>query len=324
MTEYVKKSIAEMKTGDKIDSVFSIHYKKPVSDYRHGKMFEFRAADRTGQITVKYWGGENAADISKIYDSFSRDQVVRIRGSVNEYRDKKELAINPAEGGEVRLMADGEYDMSDLIDSRDNIPELIEKFKGFIDEVKDPHLSSLLDKAFGNDEFMERFSQCPASITLHSNQVGGLIHHTVNMVEYCLLAWKQHPEMNRDILIAGALLHDIGKVESFRVTTNINQTEEGIFLGHLIIGMNLVQPLIDEIEAFPEDLRNKIIHILLSHHGKKEWGSPVEPSIPEAQAVHFADNFDAKLEYILVRRAEAATDDQWIWDYRFKRHIYLE
>jgi 3'-5' exoribonuclease len=129
--------------------------------------------------------------------------------------------------------------------------------------------------------------------------------------------------MDRDLLLTGALLHDVGKVEAFKVTTNIDQTEAGKFLGHLVIGMNFVKLKIDEIEGFPEEKKNMILHIILSHHGRKDWGSPVEPAIPEALTVHFADDFDAKLDYMLIKREEASTDDNWIWDSRFKRHIYV-
>jgi len=321
--EYQKKSIAEMKVGDRVESVFSVHYKKPTSEYRHGTMFEFRVADRTGQITVKYWGGGNTDEVVGVYESLDRDRVVEIRGTTSEYRGQLELAVNPGEGEGVRLLSDGEYDISELISKRDDIPQMLERFAELRKEVQDTHFVSLLDRIFGDEQFMSGFSSCPASIMLHSNEIGGLLHHTVNVAEQCLVAWKHYQEMDRDLLITGALLHDIGKVESFRITTNINQTEEGIFLGHLIIGMNMMRKAIDEISDFPEDKRNKLLHIMLSHHGKKEWGSPVEPYIPEALAIHYADDFDAKLEYMLIKRNEAATDDSWIWDSRFRRHIYL-
>ena len=323
MAEYQKKYITEMKAGDKIDSVFSVHYKKSPSDYRNGVMFEFRVADRTGQITVKFWGGVDAEEVAKMHSSISRDSVVRIRGAVSEYRGQTEIAINPADGEGFSALSDGEYELTDLIEKRKDIDELIARMSELIGSVTDSDLSALLDRVFGDEAFMKRFSECPASIMLHSSEIGGLLYHTINVADHCLIAWKQYGQMDRDLLLTGALLHDIGKVESFRVTTNINQTEEGIFLGHLVIGMTMVQKAIDTIDAFQRDKRNKLLHILLSHHGKKEWGSPVEPAIPEALTIHYADDFDAKLEYMLIRREEASTDDKWIWDSRFRRHIYL-
>lgn len=312
-----------MKAGDKIDSVFSVHYKKAIQEYKYGSMFEFRVADRTGQVTVKYWGGQDPAEVLKIFESVERDVIVQIKGSISEYKGALELAVNPAEGGSVRTLSEGEYDIRELIGTREDIPALVVRLKQTMATVKDPHYSAILKKVFDDQKFMDDFSKCPASIMLHSAEIGGLVYHTLNVIDHCMIALGHYPKMDRDLLVAGALLHDVGKVDSFRVTTNINQTEEGIFLGHLVIGMNMVQSKIEEIPNFPADKRNKLLHIILSHHGRREWGSPVEPAIPEAQTVHFADDFDAKLAYMIFKREEATTDDSFIWDSRFKRHIYL-
>ncbi|MDH4123427.1 MAG: HD domain-containing protein [Thermoplasmata archaeon] len=323
MSEYSRKTVAEMRKNDKIESILSVHYTKPVQEYRFGTMFEIRVSDRTGQITVKFWGGDDPAKVLQVYDSLGKDCVVRIRGTVGEYRGQLELAVNPKEDEGVWVLKEGEYDIRELIPCREDIPQLVDRFYEMIKEVKDTHYSALLSKIFDDKEFMKHFSEYPASLTLHSNELGGLIYHTLNVADHCLLSWEQHNQMDRDLLIAGALLHDVGKVDSFVVTTNIDQTPTGIFLGHLVIGTAFVQSKIEEIADFPEDKRNKILHVILSHHGRKEWGSPVEPAIPEALAVHFADDFDAKLDYMLVRRKEASTDDDWIWDSRFRRHIWV-
>jgi len=320
---FVKKQITEMKPGDKIDSIFSVHYKKSISEYKYGSMFEFRAADRSGQINVKFWGGEDPAEVLKIFETVGRDVIVQVRGTVGEYKGSMELAVNPSEGGMVKALGEGEYDIRELIATIDNIPELMDRLMKAVYSVKDPHYSNLLGKLFEDRKFSDDFSKCPASIMLHSAQIGGLVYHTLNVLDHCLVAWEHYREMDRDLLTAGAILHDIGKVRSFRVTTNINQTEEGILLGHLVIGMEMVRSKISEIPDFPADKQNKLLHIILSHHGRKEWGSPVEPATPEAQTVHLADDFDAKLSYITMRREEATTDDNFIWDQRFKRHIYL-
>lgn len=323
MATYAKKTITDMKPGDRVESVFSVHYKKAISEYKYGSMFEFRVADRTGQITVKYWGGSDPAEVMKVFETVGRDVVVQIRGTIGEYRGAMELAVNPNEGGLVKALPEGEYDIKELIGTVDDIPGLIARLKQAIADVKDPHYSAVLGKVFDDQKFMEEFSKCPASIMLHSAEIGGLIYHTLNVLDHCVAAWQHYQTMDRDLLTAGALLHDVGKVRSFRVTTNINQTEEGILLGHLVIGMELVKAKMAEIPDFPIDKENKLLHIILSHHGRKEWGSPVEPAIPEAQTVHIADDFDAKLSYMMMKREEATTDDSFIWDHRYKRHIYL-
>ena len=323
MLEYSRKAIAEMKKGDRIEGIFSVHYTKPITVYKFGTMFELRLADRTGQITAKYWGGEDQAEVMRAYDSIGEDAVVRVRGSVGEYKNQIELAINPKDGEGIQVLKEGEYDIKELIPTREDIPQLKANLKERIGSVKEPRLSALLHEVFDDEEFMDEFSRCPASIMLHSNELGGLIYHTLNVAEHCMLAWEHYREMDRDLLLAGALLHDVGKVDGFKVTTNIDQTESGKFLGHLVIGMDFVKRKIQAIDNFPEDLENKILHIILSHHGRKDWGSPVEPAIPEALTVHYADDFDAKLDYMLIKRKEASTDDSWIWDSKFRRLLYV-
>jgi 3'-5' exoribonuclease len=133
----------------------------------------------------------------------------------------------------------------------------------------------------------------------------------------------QHPDLDGDLVLTGALLHDIGKVPSFKVTSNITQTHDGNLLGHIILGDQELSARISSIDGFPAELASKLRHILLSHHGRKDWGSPVEPMLPEALAVHEADDLDAKLDYMISKRTNAVTEDDWIWDSRLGRLIYL-
>jgi 3'-5' exoribonuclease len=319
-----KQLISELKPGDKVDSYFSVNYKKPVSDYKYGSMFEFRVADKSGQITVKYWGGQDKAAVQTLFGSFEREQVVRVKGEVGEYKGQLEVTVSEKNGGSVSRVKEGDYDTSQLIKSFENIGEMKEKLLLFVDSVRDPPMKALLDGFFREEDFMEGFSTSPASITLHSAAVGGLMHHTLNVAEICLRVTELHPELDRDLVITGALLHDIGKVESFKVTSNISQTEDGNLLGHIIIGDQMLMARIRAIDGFPELTASKLRHIQLAHHGKKEWGSPVEPMFPEALAVHESDDLDAKLDNMITKRADAVTEDDWIWDSRQQRLIYLK
>jgi 3'-5' exoribonuclease len=318
-----KQLISELKPGDRVDSYFSVNYKKPVTDYKYGAMFEFRVADRSGQITVKYWGGQDKQSVQRIYDSFDREQVIGVKGEVAEYKSQLEISVSEKNGGSISRMADGEYDLSQLIRAYENIAEMKERLMGLVGTVKDDALRKLLDAFFRDSDFTEAFAACPASITLHSAAVGGLLRHTINVTELCIRVAELHPELDRDLLVAGALLHDIGKVQSFKVTSNITSTEEGNLVGHIILGDQELMARMREIQGLPELTASKLRHILLSHHGKKEWGSPVEPMFPEALAVHEADDLDAKLDNMITKREDAATEDDWIWDSRHSRLIYL-
>ena len=319
-----KQLIAELKPGDKVESYFSVNFRKPVTDYKYGFMFEFRAADKSGQITIKYWGGQDKGSVQKLYDSFDREQVVRIRGEAQEYKGQLEVSISEKNGGWLERMAEGEYDLQQLVKSYENIEEMKARLRELVSSVQDPSMRKLLDDFFGDEQFMNAFSDAPASITLHSAAVGGLIHHTINVAEICNRIAELHPELDRDLVLTGALLHDIGKIQSFKVTSNISQTEEGNLVGHIILGDQELMARIARVKDFPELTASKLRHILLSHHGKKEWGSPVEPMFPEALAVHEADDIDAKLDNMITRREDAVTEDDWIWDARHNRLIFLK
>jgi 3'-5' exoribonuclease len=190
--------------------------------------------------------------------------------------------------------------------------------------VEEPNLRSLLGRFFEDKGFLEAFASCPASIQLHSAAIGGLLKHTLNVAEVCIRVTELHKELDADLVLTGALLHDIGKIPSFRVSSNINQTEQGRLIGHVILADQELLAKVKDIQGFPEQLASKLRHMLLAHHGKKEWGSPVEPMFPEALLVHEADDLDAKLDNMISRREEAVTEDDWIWDQRHSRLIYLK
>lgn len=319
-----KQLISEFKPGERVDSYFSVNYKKPVTDYKYGSMFEFRVADRSGQITVKYWGGGDKAAAERLQASFEREDIVRITGEVAEFRGQLEISVSEKNGGTIRKLADGEFDLGNLIRSYENVDEMRLHLRRLVDSVRDKDLKALLDAFFSDPEFTKAFSEAPASIQLHSAAVGGLLHHTLNVAELALRTCDMHPQLDRDLVLAGALLHDIGKVQSFKVTSNISQTEEGNLLGHITIGDQELMRRVSSLPDIPALTASKIRHILLSHHGKKEWGSPVEPMFPEALLVHEADDLDAKLDNMITKREEAVTEDDWIWDGRHSRLIYLK
>ncbi len=319
-----KQLVSELKPGEKVDSYFSVNYKKPVQDYKYGAMFEFRVADKSGQVTVKYWGGQDKEAVGRVHDSFDREDVVRVTGEVGEYKGQLDVSVSEKNGGTVSKLLEGMYDIRELIRAYENIDEMQAQLAKLVDGVQEPNLRKLLETFFRDKEFLRAFSEAPASIQLHSAAVGGLLHHTLNVAEICLRVTDLHPELDRDLVLAGALLHDIGKVQSFKVTSNINQTEAGNLLSHVTLGDQELVRRIVSLDSFPDVLTLKLRHILLAHHGKKEWGSPVEPMFPEALAVHEADDIDAKLDNMIRKREEAVTEDDWIWDPKHARLIYLK
>jgi len=320
----LKQLVTALKPGDKVDSYFSVSYKKPVTEYKYGWMFEFRVGDKTGQMTAKYWGGQDKSRVTEVHDSFDRDDVVHLRGEAAEFRGSIEISVSEKNGGMVHRLEDGGYEFAELIKSYDDVPEMKARLAQLVASVEEPNLRKILEVFFGDEEYLKGFASAPASIQLHSAALGGLLHHTLNVAELCLKVVELHPSLDRDLVLAGALLHDIGKVTSFKVTSNITQTHDGNLLGHIILGDQELKARISRIDRFPDELASKLRHILLSHHGRKDWGSPVEPMLPEALAVHESDDIDAKLDYMIAKRTDAVTEDDWVWDSRLGRLIYLK
>jgi len=319
----MKQFVNELKPGEKVESLFAVKYKKPPKSYAHGHMFELRLSDKTDEITAKYWGDADLDSVQKLYDSLSNGDVVQITGISNQFRGALEIAISKIDSGILRRCEREEYQIEDFVaKTPKDIDEMVRKLKGLLGSITNPHLKNLLDSLFNDETFLEKFKFAPASMHYHQNYIGGLLEHTLNVVEICETIAKLYPQMDNNLAVAGAILHDVGKIDEFKVTTSIDITEDGMLRGHLVIGEEMVRERINHLKDFPEVLKHKISHIILSHHGKKEYGSPKEPQFPEALAVYHADDSDAKVDLFVRMKEEARTEDPWIWSRR-TGHIYL-
>jgi 3'-5' exoribonuclease len=321
----LKSMVTGIRSGDKVESYFAVKYKKSLREYKYGWMFEVRLADSTGEITAKYWGEPDREAVQAIFDSFESGSVVWVSGEAREFGQSVELGVNPKGGGAMRRLERGGYDLDALVgkspaDSDNQVGELV----AVVASVKNPHLSALLGGFFGSGSgTLQIFSEAPASMQMHSNYRGGLLEHSLKVAAICDSMARQYPSVDRELLLAGALLHDIGKVRELEIGTSIEVSNEGMFLGHIAIGERMVGEAIASIEGFPKEMELKLLHMILSHHGRKEWGSPKEPQTPEALLLHLADMADSQVFQYLRARAEARTDDSWAWDRRLG-HIYLK
>ncbi len=315
-----KQFIGNLKDGELVDSLFAVKFKKPPLPYKakQGKWFEIRIADKSGEATLKYWGGENE-DIEQLYNSISEGDVIKVNGKARARGDKIEINVN--EGGVERTE---NFKIEDFIaTSKKDIKKIMEKIEELIENIQNKHLKQLLNSFFGDEKFREKFMKAPAAMHLHQNWIGGLAEHTYNVTEICIKVAELYPELNKELLITGALLHDIGKTEELESKTTINVTEKGMLIGHLVEGTMLVREHINKIDGFPKPLENKIIHMLLSHHGKLENGSPKTPIFPEALVLYIADLMDSQVSYMLQLKKDANTESDWIWRRNFG-HVFLK
>ena len=214
----------------------------------------------------------------------------------------------------ARKCNEGEYDPADYVPvSEKNINDMMGAIGKYIESVQNEYLKALLKAFFVEDrKFIEDFRNSSAAKSVHHSFVGGLAEHTLGVTNLCHFFCRNYPYLKRDLLITVALLHDVGKTRELSRFPRNDYTEEGQFIGHLIIGVQMVDEKIREIPGFPELLANEVRHCILAHHGELEFGSPKKPAIAEALALHFADNTDAKLEIFKETLATGQPGAGWI------------
>lgn len=295
---FEKQFINNLSKDDAVNSSFSIKYIYDIIEYKNGFMFLIGLSDKTGDIEAVYWGGMNRTVAKNLRDNLREGDIINIIGTVGEYKNKlkidtKEGMINHAE----------KYDIQDFIlETKEDINQMLSYISDIHKSIEDNYLKELLNEFITDEMFFNKFKTSPAALRYHHAYSGGLLEHSTNVLKICDSLYSIYPKnLNRDLLIVGAFLHDIGKVEELKTTTNINITEEGMLIGHITLGVKLLFEKINVIPNFPELTKNKLAHILLSHHGKNAYGSPIEPSFPEAVAIYYADETDSKInQYIEV------------------------
>ncbi|MEA3402609.1 MAG: HD domain-containing protein [Armatimonadota bacterium] len=311
------KTVNELEVGDRVVGTYAAR-NKSLASFRSkpGQYLSLTLADATGEIPARMW--DNAEEAAAL---FGAGDAVTVRGVVEEYRGQKQLVIERLKRAEVE-----EVDRAVLVPSSSrDIEHLRQRLLETAEGVREPHLRALVDSFFGDEEFLECFCRAPGAKSLHHSYIGGLLEHTVGVIEVLEAVVRVHPELDRDVLMAGALLHDIGKVAELECSTSIEYTDQGRLVGHTVLTDRMVNRAIDEIDGFPEELANRLTHLLLSHHGQREYGAPVLPMTAEACALHYADNLDAHVQYFnqVVSDGRSA-GTQWS-DYQrlFERYIYV-
>jgi len=327
--------IENLREGDVVNDFFAVKIKNPPRAYKRGTWFGIIATDKTGDINVKFWGGDNKERVKRLYESFKVGDVVQIRlGNVEVYEEKPQISINETTGG-LRRCGGNEYDVSDFIPALEEkkITELFEQTKKEMESIKNEQLKNLLDAFFNDPEFVKHYTHSPSAITHHHNYVGGNLEHTVGVLRLCNNICEMYQGIDRDLVMSGAILHDVGKLKEYTTTAAIDKTTEGNFIGHIVIGDRWIREKIAELrekgKEFDQDLENRLCHLILSHHGKYEFGSPRMPKIIEACVLHEADMMDSQVKNYIqnVEEGRKTTDEDWafIWDSNLgrKRVMYL-
>jgi 3'-5' exoribonuclease len=296
--------VRDLADGQAVVSLFLVHEKEIRTSPRTGKSWlHLSVGDRTGTISAKMWDNFEA-----LTATFECDDVVHIRGRVKTYNGEKELTIE-----QIVPAAERDYEVGDFVPhTRHDVEKLYADLRAAVASVRNPSLQRLLSSVVDDPQIAPKLKRAPAAMTMHHAFIGGLLEHVVSLLGLANALCAHYPELDRDLLITGVVLHDVGKTEELRYGRRIDYTTEGRLLGHITIGSALVRKKIEAIPDFPKPLAVLVEHLILSHHGSLEFASPVVPQTREALALHFLDDIDSKMA---AARAtiEAAETSPGVW-----------
>ena len=255
--------------------------------------------DRTGQLEGRMWEAAEAGE-------FKAGDVVKLRGQVCRYQEKLQIKLDKLRRADDAQDA-GQFDLGDFVPKTAyDIDTLWATLTSHVESLTDPHLHQLLQLFLDDPAIAPALREAPAAKTLHHAWIGGLLEHVVSLTNLCSLAASHYPEINRNLLLTGAILHDIGKLVELRWGTSFEYTLEGQLLGHISIGLAMVDQKVALIPNFPPRIKLLVQHLILSHHGRLEFGSPKLPMIPEAMLLHYLDDLEAKMQTMRTELARSA------------------
>ena len=297
------KYIKDFHDGDRINDIYLCKHKQSAVT-KTGKPYDnVILQDKTGAIDAKIWE-PNSAGI----EDFDVLDYVDITGEVSVFNGALQLSIK-----RVRKCHEGEYDPREYLPvSKYPIDEMFDQLLSLVDSIENEYLKKLLNKFFREDEdFIKKFKNSSAAKSVHHGFVGGLLEHTLSVTKLCNYYCKHYPILKRDLLLSAAMLHDIAKTRELSAFPVNDYTDEGNFLGHIVMGVEMVGEKIRQIDGFPSLLDAEIKHCIVSHHGEYEYGSPKKPAIIEAVALNYADDIDAKME-TFKEMLEGTTETGWL------------
>jgi 3'-5' exoribonuclease len=307
--------VKNIEAGDRINDRFLVTEKNMAVSQKGSPYLNLRLRDKTGEIEGRVW--ENAAHLNRI---FQKGDVIEVRSRAVNYRNITQLSIS-----QIAKMEDSDTNPADYSPaSKSDIDEMFQELMFFVEKITTPSLKELLTSIFSDDKILYAFKKAPAAKGLHHFYIGGLLEHTLSVTRLLDLTANHYNRINKDLLITGGILHDIGKIHELSYKKIIDYTDVGRLIGHIVIGLELIDEKIASIKDFPEQLALELKHIVLSHHGALEYGSPKRPKTLEALIVNMIDDLDAKVN-AFQEFIDGASDDESDWTpyHRlFERFIY--
>lgn len=320
MATIEKIFIKDLEAGKTVTTTF-VAKNKRLRDFQSkaGRYLTFQLVDQTGEINAVMWDEAEAAD-----KLFENGDPVLVRGALGEdNRGEPQFRVE-----RIRRAKEEEYQRSDMIRKTEkDVRELFKEIRANLDRVQNPHLQRLLHAFFDDKEFIRAFAAAPAAMKLHHAYRGGLIEHVVHCLRLANLICDNYPELSRDLLLTGVLLHDIGKLAELEGEFSPEYTLAGHLAGHLCLSYQEVMAKIATLPDFPKDLAMIVANLILGHHGKYEFGSPVLPMTVEAEILHHIENLDAQAHrWLELIAKERMTGESWtkFYDHDLRRDVYLK
>ena len=309
--------VSEMQAGQVVEKIFAVVKKdlKPFKDTSRGSYLALTIADKTGKIEARKW--EKADEKC---EKIKQGGLVHLKGLVEQYQGSLQIRIH-----NVYPADELEFDQTDFLPvTEKNIDFMCNSFNNYIESIKDERIKLFMDKWFSESEMRDAFFFFPAAKQIHHAYIGGLLEHSLEVAKISLAIAEIYEESDKDIIIAGALLHDIGKISEYDCGVVIGTTDTGKLIGHTAIGYDMINKRAVETNILTEDQKLHLLHIILSHHGELEFGAPISPQTIEAEIVHQADMASGKIKQFQRLVKETSSDDtNWSGYDRFLgRQIY--
>ena len=290
--------VSQLEPNQLVQGVFLVQQKE-VRQKKTGEPYlSLVLSDRTGDLEAKMW--DNAQEAMGM---FERDGFVRVKGMLQTFQNRLQLTIH-----RIQPVPESEIDIADYLPaSKRDRNEMFAELRGWIASMTDPHLKALLETIFADEAVALAYRTAPAAKSVHHAWIGGLIEHVLSLCNLAKFTAAHYPDVDFDLLLTGVLLHDIGKIAELNYARSFGYSTEGQLIGHITLGIRMVEDAIRKVPGFPPALQDLVVHMILSHHGALEFGSPKLPMFLEAMLLHQLDNLDSKMECM---RAHAEKDRQ--------------
>ncbi len=310
-----RRMIADLKSGEAVDQLFMLCSKLLRTAKNGSAYMQLEFGDRTGKVQGRMWDANQ-----QLFETFQPDDLVRVKGRVETYKNQLQIVVNSIEPRQ-----DSEANMADFLPTtQKDVDKMFERIVEIAKTVKHAGLRKLLASFLKDPDLSARFRRAPAAVEYHHAFFGGLLEHTLGVTEMALLVAEQYPDLDRDLLVTGVILHDIGKTEELGYESTFTYTDSGELLGHLYIGARMIEERAREIPELTPNTTQALAHLVLSHHGEYAYQSPKLPMTAEALAVHHLDNLDAKITaFRAAMLRDRDPESRWTeWNKMFERRLF--